>query len=102
MLTLIEEDSGIVTASCSGKGHQMSSRSPKRGCANAVACHSCAVARHGVLRHHRDGINQARGHADKPGATTRGDYAPGGVASASGRLRDGLGADGAVSQVRPK
>ena len=86
-----------------GSGHQVSSPSPKRASggqgANAVACHSCAVCRHGVLRHHQDGVNQLRGHAGEPGAMTTGDHAPWGVVPVSRRLQDGLGADGAVPKA---
>ena len=47
----------------------------------------------------KTGSIRVRGHAGEPGAMTRGDHAPWGVASASRRLRDGLGTDGAVPKA---
>src|SRR5208283_24003 len=44
-------------------------------------------------------VNHSSGHAGEPGAMTWSGHAPCGVASASRRLRDGLGTDGAVPKT---
>jgi hypothetical protein len=83
---------------------RLPSPSPKRASggqgADAVAGHSCAECRHGVLRPPtKTGSISFRGHAGKPGAMTHRDHAPGGVRARHAASDDGLGADGAVPKA---